>query len=243
VRLTSAGEALLPEARRALGAIRAGTDAVKAVHGLQRGTASLGVMQQMTLIDLPRTLGRYSRRYPGVELRLRHAPARTLQQLVTDGELDIAITWPTGLIDSRLAAVTLLRTPLVLVCREGDPLAARRTIAASDLKDRPLVGFREGWAMHSLTEQFLQRTATTLDVRFEVNDTGTALDLVDAGLGVALLAEALVTGRRSLRTVPLRGRPIDWVISAVTAAPVPTNAAARELWHLITRSAAGQADH
>lgn len=236
VRLTSAGEALLPEARRALAAIRAGTDAVKAVRGLNRGTVLLGVMQQMTLIDLPRTLARYNRRYPGVELRLRHAPARTLQQLVTDGEVDIAITGATERMNAGLAAVTLLRTPLVLVCREGDPLAARRTVAASDLSDRPLVGFREGWAMHSLSQQFLQRSATDADVRFEVNDMGTALDLVDAGLGVALIAEALVTGRRSLRTVPLRGRPVDWVICAVAAAPAPKNPAARELWHLITRS-------
>src|SRR5579859_5256401 len=155
VQLTSAGEALLPEARRALAAARAGADAVRAVHGLQRGTVALGVMQQMTVIDLPRTLARFSRRYPGVELRLRHAPARTLQRLVADGDLDIAITWPTGVVDARLASVMLLRTPLVLVCREDDPLAERRAIAASDLSDRTLVGFREGWAMHSLTEQFL----------------------------------------------------------------------------------------
>src|SRR4051794_35019434 len=70
VQLTPAGEALLPEARRALAAARAGAEAVNAVHGLQRGTVSLGVMQQMSLIDLPGTLARYSRRYPGVELRL-----------------------------------------------------------------------------------------------------------------------------------------------------------------------------
>jgi DNA-binding transcriptional LysR family regulator len=235
VQLTSAGEALLPEARRALAAVRAGADAVRAVHGLQHGNVSLGVMQQMTLIDLPRTLARYNRRYPGVEIRLRHAPARTLQQMVNSRELDVALTSLSGTVDSRLASTVLLRTPLVLVCHQDDPLATRRTIAASDLVKRRLVGFREGWAMHSLTEQFLQRTVTSLDVHFEVNDTATALDLVEAGLGVALIAEALATGRRALRMVPLRGRALEWVICAVAAAPEPTNPAARELWRLITR--------
>jgi DNA-binding transcriptional LysR family regulator len=235
VQLTSAGEALMPEARRALAAIRAGADAVRAVHGLQHGNVSLGVMQQMTLIDLPRTLARYNRRYPGVDIRLRHAPARTLQQMVISGELDVALTSLSGTVDPRLASTVLLRTPLVLVCHEDDPLATRRTIAASDLVKRRLVGFPEGWAMHSLTEQFLQRTGTNLDVHFEVNDTATALDLIEAGLGVALIAEALATGRRALRIVPLRGRVIEWVISAVAAAPEPTNPAARELWRLITR--------
>jgi DNA-binding transcriptional LysR family regulator len=240
VQLTAAGEALLPEARRALAAARAGADAVKAVHGLQRGRVSLGVMQQMTLVDLPRTLARYSRRYPGIELRLRQAPARDLHRLVLDGELDIAITWPPERPDARLATVTLMLTPLVLVCRDDDPLATRRVVAASDLTDRHVVGFPEGWAMHNLAERFLLRSGTAHTTQFEVNDTATALDLVETGLGVALIAEALAARRRALRTVPLRGRPIDWVIAAVTLAPTPNQPAARELWRLITRPAAAR---
>src|SRR3954453_15808198 len=237
VQLTRAGEALLPEARRALAAAQAGTDAVNAVRGLQRGRVSLGLMQQMTLIDLPRTLARYSRRYPGVELGLRQAAARELHDLVRDGELDIAITWPSERPDDRLKTVKLMRTRLVLACRDDDQLAARLAVSASDLTDRRMVGFPEGWAMRSLSEQFLRRSGTILNIHFEVNDTATVLDLVEAGLGAALVAEALVERRRTLRTVPLRGRPIDWVICALALHPAPINPAARELWLMIPRSA------
>jgi DNA-binding transcriptional LysR family regulator len=237
VQLTAAGEALLPEARRALAAAQAGADAVRAVHGLQRGSVALGVMQEMSLIDLPRTLARYHRRFPGIELRLRHAAAGEARRLVLGGELDIAITSPPERPNARLTCRVLMRTPLVLACRADDPLAARRMVAAADLADRQLVGFPEGWAMRSLAHTFLSRAGNALDVQFEVNDTGTALDLVEAGLGVALLAEALVARRRALRTVPLRGRRIDWVIAAVTADPAPSNAAARELWTLLTQAA------
>lgn len=238
VQLTPAGHALLPEARRALAAARAGADAVKAVHGLQRGTVSLGVMQQLTVIDLPRTLARYTRRYPGIELRLRHAAARDLHRQLLDGELDIAISWPPERPDARLTAITLLRTPLVLVCQQDDPLATRRTASASDLAERRVVGFPDGWAMRSLSEQFFRRSATSFDTHLEVNDTATALDLVEAGLGVVLIAEALAAPRQALRTVPLRGRPIDWVICAVAVDPMPANPAAHELWRLITRPTA-----
>lgn len=234
-----AGEALLPEARRALAAARAGADAVKDVHGLQRGRVSLGVMQQMSWIELPNTLARYTRRYPGIELRLRHAPARELHRQLLDGELDIAISWPPERPNPRLAAVTLMRTPLILACRHDDPLATHRTVSANDLAERSMVGFPYGWAMHSLSDQFLRRAGTTVTTHLEVNDTATALDLVEAGLGVALIAETLATPRRALRTVPLRGKPIEWVVSAIAVDPAPTNPAARELWRLITRSKAG----
>lgn len=91
--------------------------------------------------------------------------------------------------------------------------------------------------MHSLAEGFLRRSGIAVDTHFEVNDTPTALDLVEAGLGVVLIAEALATCRRGLRTVPLVGRAIDWVIRAVAVGPAPSNPAAGELWRILTRSA------
>src|SRR3954451_11425112 len=81
VQLTAAGAALLPDARRALAAARAGADAVGAGHGLQRGHVSVEIMQQMGLADLPRLLARYHRRHPGIELRLPQAPADGLHPL------------------------------------------------------------------------------------------------------------------------------------------------------------------
>src|SRR3954467_2863416 len=64
VQLTAAGAALLPDARRALAAARAGADAGHAVQGLQRGHVSIGVMQQMGLVALPPPLVRYPRQHP-----------------------------------------------------------------------------------------------------------------------------------------------------------------------------------
>lgn len=237
VRLTTAGEALLPDARRALAAARAGAEAVDAVQGLQRGTVAVGVMQEMGLVQLPRTLAHYQRRYPGIELRLRQASTSDLHQLVADCALDLAVVSPPETATEQLVAVDLFRTPLVLACRSDDQLARRKTVGAGDLAGRSLIGFPRGWAMRGLADRMMRRSGMNLDVNLEVNDTPTLLDLVEAGLGVALIAEAIATQRHALRAIALRGRRIDWIISAVAAASGPTNPAARELWRLITRSA------
>jgi DNA-binding transcriptional LysR family regulator len=78
------------------------------------------------------------------------------------------------------------------------------------------------------------RSGKHLDFSLEINDTSTLLDLVEAGLGVALIAEALVTQRRALRPVRLSGPQLNWTISAIAVARGPGNPAARELWQLIT---------
>ena len=239
VQLTAAGAALLPDARRALAAARAGADAVDAVQGLQRGHVSVGIMQQMGLVDLPRLLARYHRQHPGIELRLRQASADDLHQLLLDGELDLAVASPPEPADDRLTTVDLLHTPIVLACRADDPYATRRSVALRDLADRNIIGFPRGWAMRNLTDRATTAAAISLDVNLEVNDTSTLLDLVEAGLGVTLIADALARQRRSLRTVPLSGGPkINWTVSALALDPVPTNPAALALWQLLTRKAA-----
>jgi DNA-binding transcriptional LysR family regulator len=236
VQLTAAGAALLPEARRALAAVRAGADAVEGVHGLQRGHLSVGVMQQMGVVELPRILARYHRLYPGIKLRLRQASADALHQLLIDGDLDLAVASPPVPVDARLIAVDLLRTPIVLACRGDDPYAARKAISIRDLAGRNLIGFPQGWALRNVTDRAAAAAGVSMDVNLEVNDTATLLDLVEAGVGVTLIAEALARQRRSLRTVPLSATmKSNWTVSALSVAPAPTNPAASALWQLLVR--------
>jgi DNA-binding transcriptional LysR family regulator len=242
VQLTAAGAALLPEARRALEAARAGTAAVSAVQGLQRGMVTVGVMQQMGLVDLPRILADYHRRYPGIELRLRQAGTAELHRLLISGELDLAIVSPPASTVGHLIAVDLFRTPLVLACRADNPYVDRKIVRMSDLVGRNLIGFPGGWAMRTLADQQMRESGMHLEVNLEVNDTSTLLDLIEAGLGVALIAEALATQRPALHTVPLYGPKIDWIVSVVAAAPGPANPAARELWRLITQFSSSATD-
>jgi DNA-binding transcriptional LysR family regulator len=235
VQLTSAGAALLPEARRALAATRAGTEAVSAVRGLRHGTVFVGVMQEMFVVELPRILVNYHRRYPGIELRLRQAPLADLHRMLVEGRLDLAVASPPEPPDGRLVTVDLFRTPLVLVCLADDPYAKRKTIAAADVSERELIGFPSGWVVRTLTDRLAHQSGTHLDFNHEVNDTSTLLDLVEAGLGVALIPEALIARRPALRPVSLSGARIDWTISAVSLVPGPSNPAARELWKFITQ--------
>lgn len=234
VRLTPAGEALLPDARRALAAARAGADAVAAVQGLLRGRITLGLMQQPGLVDLPRILVDYHRRHPGVELRLRHGSAADLLQLVLTGEVDLAIASPPERRDNRLVVAGLLRTPMVFACHAEDDFAKHATVNVQVLAHRNLIGFPRGWGNRTLADKMLARGGLTIEPSLEINDTATLLDLIEAGLGVALLAEALVTERPALAAVLIRPAA-HWTISAISASPGPSNPAARELWTRIAR--------
>ena len=103
VKLTDAGNALMPEARATLAAAQAARDAVDEARGGLRGTIVLGTMQAqgMHAIDLAAVLSSFRAEHPGVErsadvgceplfpLRLHHRlDAGGLERLRADNRFD-----------------------------------------------------------------------------------------------------------------------------------------------------------
>ena len=70
VRLTAAGQALLPRATAILDAFQAARDAVDAVRGGLSGSVRIGYMTNVTLFDIPRLLGRFNADHPAVTMHL-----------------------------------------------------------------------------------------------------------------------------------------------------------------------------
>jgi DNA-binding transcriptional LysR family regulator len=234
VELAPAGQVLLSEARRTLASARHAAEAVAAVEGLERGTLTLGVLQASTLINLPAVLQRYRRTYPGIHLAFRQASTADLGGLLADREVDVIFTSESEHPSPDLLSIPLLRTPLVIAFNPDDPLAGRWAIPLKTLRDRPLVGFPPGWGIRALSDRAMTEAGVQPNYEFEVNDTNTLLDLVEGGLGVTVIAEALLeTLRPQLSWVPIKGRQWNWVVAAQALGPTPPNPAARALWAML----------
>ena len=232
VDLTPAGDALLAEARRTLAAARAARDVVAAVEGLQRGTLPLGVVQSSELFDLAELLARYRRAYPAIRLRLVHAGSAELIQLLLDAEVDVAFATPPAEPSADIMSLAVVESPLVAVHQAGDA-ADRDEVTIAELADREHVGFSRGWGIRMLADHAVRSVGLEPRVDLEVNDTGTLLDLVQAGLGVALVPEALLTARPKLHQATIRDGRWVWTVAALALAPMPVNPAARAFWGML----------
>jgi DNA-binding transcriptional LysR family regulator len=233
VELTPAGTALLPEARRALASARAAADAVAAIEGLQRGTLTLGVMQAGGLFDLAAHLARYRAAYPGIGLKLQQASSTELGHLLRGGAVDMVFATAVDEPSAEIVSFPLVRSPLVVVCRADGTLGRRGTIALSSLAGRDQIGFPLGWGVRDLADRATRAAGIEPRVDLEVNDTSTLLDLVEAGLGVAVIPEAIARLRPALQQVTITDGSWNWTIAAQAVAPAPVNPAARALWAML----------
>jgi DNA-binding transcriptional LysR family regulator len=232
VDLTAAGAALLPEARRTLASARAAADAVAAVEGLERGTLTLGVMQSVWLSGLPSLLARYRDAYPGIELKLQHASTTDLLRLLREGAADITFATALDEPSPDVLSFPLFQSPLVVCTTEG-ALSRQATVTLRALAERDQVGFPAGWGIRILVDNAMRSAGLEPHVDLEVNDTNTLLDLVEAGLGLAVIPEAIARLRPNLHTVTISDGSWDWTIGAQTLAPMPANPAARALWAML----------
>jgi DNA-binding transcriptional LysR family regulator len=90
VALTDAGETLLRNARRVLADVAHARAEVDAITGLVRGRLTIGAIQFVPCIDIPRVLAAFHARYPGVDVVLRTADNERMLAAVRSGQLDVA---------------------------------------------------------------------------------------------------------------------------------------------------------
>ncbi len=136
VRLTAAGECLLPEARAVLAAVgqvrQVAAGVVAGVGGILRVGTSQGLGER-----LDRTLEELRKAAPGLQVRLVSAPAADRIARVRAGELDAAfvraVTAAPG-----VELLPMWREPLTVALAATHPLAAQPAVKLAQLRGIPL---------------------------------------------------------------------------------------------------------
>lgn len=190
VRLTDAGRALLPSARAAVAAAEEMRAGAAAVNGVLRGTLRIAIMQSFALLDVPRLLGKFHRRHPGVEITMRSAlggSASLLDDLAA-GEFDVGFVAYDGR-PRGLELIPLAREPLLLVRGAGTGSAASSAsdsggpVPLEELQSESFVDFPRGWGTRTAMDRAFADAGLRRHVSIEVADVGTLQQLVPRGWG------------------------------------------------------------
>lgn len=231
---TAAGEALLPAARRVLGGVEEIRDLAGSFRGVLRGRLRVGLMQSFAFADLPRVLGEFHRLHPEVELQLRPATGGSVALVdeLRQGTIDLAFV---ALLDapSGITTTPLGSEDLVLVAAPDRAPRGRGRIGLDALNEVSFVDFPVGWGIRTVTDQAFAAAGLERRVTIEAADVSTLLQLVEAGLGVALVPPSIVrSGERDLVQRPL-GTAITWHVVMAMAGGRAQKEAARALADMV----------
>ena len=191
VDLTDAGRILLADARHILESVEQARGAVQGAAGGMRGTVPFGIMHSLTAPELLDALAVFHRERPQVRLlpRTHAAGSAGLVQGVLDNELDFAVAASAAEPAlGQVEFVPLRSERMILVCPQDHQLAARKQVRLAELTDEPFVDVPAGWGSRASADRLFASLGLARRVEIEVGDVATVVDLVRAGLGIALIA-------------------------------------------------------
>jgi DNA-binding transcriptional LysR family regulator len=210
VRLTAAGEAALPYARAALGAVADMLIAVEELSQLVRGTVTIGTVTSHS-VDIPGVLADFHADHPNVEITLSTDSSDALIDKVRIGRLDAAIVsvGPDERLEGLEVEVVTDEAIQAAVCRTHE-LASRKTIRLTELEDRALIALPVGAGIRHQFDAACTKAGVTPRIAFEASTPLALAELAERGLGVAIVPASVSRGRdrlHGLAIVPrLRGR-------------------------------------
>jgi DNA-binding transcriptional LysR family regulator len=215
VTLTEAGELALARAARML----ADADVLRAeideLRGLLRGTLAIGVVPPMGRLDPAPLLAQFRGRHPAVDIRLIETTVADTLELLRAHRLDLCFAFSSPeRAEPGVVGEHLFDEELALMVAPGHPLAKRRRVKLSDLREEPLVAPIAGASLRQALDEALRSASAPLRVAYESNEAVTVRALTAQGLGVSLLPRSFAeTPGPELVAIAIAPRPLKVPVS------------------------------
>jgi DNA-binding transcriptional LysR family regulator len=185
--LTRAGEALKPYAEEILVLSDEARAAVEATMGKTAGTVTIGALETIASVKLPRWLSAFQGDHPDINLKLKVAGSGDLLRKLEDGEIDVGFCFDKGGLDERLAKRTVSVEPLILVASPEKESTSKR-VDMTALASMSFVVTEVGCIYRHLFDQaFAEAGIAAPKLAAEVGSIGMIARLVAAGAGIGLV--------------------------------------------------------
>jgi len=207
VRLTAAGASLLADAEYLFQQIADIELRVARISSGEIGHLRIGFVASASLELIPAIATAFQKQYPGVTLEIRNIS--TVQQVdaLRTGIIDAGfVRMP--LKEEGLSLDLVYREPFAIVVSKSHPLARQKDLSVKQLSDMPFIAYGRRWA----PTFFDHWTGLCRDAGFsptivqETAEMETALMLVAAGMGVAILPEGITRRNRKIVAVTVLNR-------------------------------------
>lgn len=188
VSLTLVGQEFLPQARKILKDLELAVGDVRDNASLRRGQVTIAAAIVLAATIVPPIIARFLRMYPEISVNIRDMPEEQISPALKRNEVDMAI----GTLsedDPEIAATPLLRDKLMLFCREDHRFAKRKSVRWSELQDENLITLAAANPLRNIVEHNLLRVVPNYRPKYEVRFSTTAISMIAAGMGVAVLPE------------------------------------------------------
>lgn len=185
------------------------------INHLNKGLLRLGIPPMVGML-MAGPISLFRQRHPGIELKISEFGGLAVQQAVSNGELDIAMTALPVEDGSGLSTLPLFSHPMcVLVPRSGEWLR-REMVTPEELGEYPLLIYNEEFALSRQLMQLFSKHGVKPRIAVRSGQWDFLAAMVQAGVGIAILPEPICQrlDKQTLRWLPLQS-DLRWQLGMI----------------------------
>lgn len=210
IRLTDAGEQLLPYVERML---NVASEARQALAEPQEytGTLTIGATESLCTYRLPALLHEFRITRPQVRIVVQPSPFSALRRLVGEGQVDLAFLMEEPIVASTLHAESLLAEPIAIVAAPTHPLAHQPEVFPVDLEEETMLMTEPSCSYRMQFQGQLSAAGVQPVNILEFASVEAIKQCAQIGMGVAVLPAITVASeiaQGKLVSLPWSGPPI-----------------------------------
>lgn len=206
--LTALGQFMYPKAKELLSAANRLDIEAKGIAAGNLGWLGIGFTRSSIFSILPEAVRAMQAAFPNVRIDLVEILTEEQPASLRTGVIHLGIARTLGAFtrEPDLEYTDLFEDPLVAVLPMQHPLAGRESLLAADLEGQPFISYpkvaNSNFARQVLA--LLEQAGANLQVAYEAKEIHTALGLVAAGLGTAVVGQSVAKNNRAdIRFVPI----------------------------------------
>lgn len=202
VSLTEAGETFLEGAKKTLAEADDNKAKIMDLANGHRGVLNIGVTYSFGSM-LTESVLAFKKEYPDVTLNICYKNVMELMELVSDGELDFALSFRSSDKFDNVESHILFDNKLSVIVREDHPLTRMEFVRLADLEDYDLILPSIGLQARSAFESIIADRNLNLKVAMEANEVNAILNILRRSNYVTVLSETVILEHSGLVTIDI----------------------------------------
>lgn len=188
VKLTLEGEELYPFIERTIFQYQAMQGKAYEIKGLKTGIIRVGTISSITCHWMPQLIKGFQQKYPDVQFLFHQGDYTSIPEWIKTGAVDFGFVSPMAVTD--LKTIEIKNGEMLAVLPQNHVLADKTTITLEELAAEPFVLLEEGHFSEPLNA--FHYRGLEPEVKYTIHDDYAIMTMVEAGLGVSILAELVL---------------------------------------------------
>ena len=204
VSLTDAGRQFLSHAQAVIDELERAYQGLEARAAARTGKVTIACVPSIANHVLPLALKDFAKANPAVRVKVIDESAQIVLDSVIQGHADFGLNF-LGSQEAELDFTAIRAERYVVVVPSGHALARRKSVAWRALEREPLVSVSSTSGNRLLIDSAFAKTKKRPSIQYEINHVTGAMNLVAAGLGVAIVPGLAINAQlhSGLCSVPL----------------------------------------